>query len=108
MLDIRLCMLRVTCCMLHHQAKKLYGNTDVAKREIKLVYRGWDLKLFVNSIPEEIDLQVACYIKNRTLGDGGLKPMTFELDWSTAKPSHLHKCCPDLLKDFNSARFSGL
>jgi hypothetical protein len=71
---------------------------------VKFQYNTWQLKAFVNSVPEEVDLHMAAYIKDRTLGHG-LQPMACEAGWSTlVDRAHPHPCDADVLKDFNHAR----
>ena len=86
-----------------HQAEKLYGAAAVAKREVKFMYRGWSLKATVSSVPEEIDLQVAAYIKDRCLGFG-LQQLAFEEGWFPKPAQHEHGVDAAVLKDFNNAR----
>lgn len=86
-----------------HQAEKLYGTAAVAKREVKFMYKGWSLKATVSSVPEEIDLQVAAYIKDRCLGFG-LKQLAFEEGWFPSPTQHEHAVDAEVLKDFNNAR----
>jgi len=86
-----------------HQAEKLYGTAAVAKRDVKFMYRGWSLKTTVSSVPEEIDVQVAAYIKDRSLGFG-LQHLAFEEGWFPKPTQHQHAVDADVLKDFNNAR----
>ena len=79
-------------------------NDGVQKREVKFYYNTWELKTTVNSVPEEVDLHIAAYLKDRCLGHG-LQPMVFETGWAPARDTaHEFPCDDAVLKDFNHAR----
>jgi len=79
-------------------------HNGVQKREVKFYYNTWELKATVNSLPEEVDLHIAAYIKDRCLGHG-LPPMAFETGWAPARgTAHQFPCDEAVLKDFVHAR----
>ena len=90
---------------LPNQAKKLYGETAMVKRDIVFNYRSWTLGATIQSLPEEIDVRVAAYIKDRCVGHG-LHMMAFEKGWADAPEQHQHPTDEAVLKDFNNARCS--
>ena len=78
-------------------------NDGAQKREVKFYYNTWELKATVNSVPEEVDLHIAAYIKDRCLGHG-LQPMAFETGWAPDKDkAHEYPCDDAVLKDSKHA-----
>ena len=56
------------------------------KREIQTQYRGWDIKVKVSCISEQINVEMACVLQGLGVDAGTLDPLYCEADLIKGRP----------------------